>query len=136
MNKQETHYGILDLVEATGINRRTIRYYVQMELLPPPLGAGRGHYYLREHLDRLLKIRDLQNKGLSLEEIRTHDQSEVSPQWIQADPSPEIERVTRIVAAPGIELLITDGATTPTPSEIKAIALATTNILSKHSKKG
>ena len=62
-------YSIGELADLAGVSRRTIRYYVQRGLVPPPLGAGRGHYYTGEHLQRLLSIKLLQDRGLSLEEI-------------------------------------------------------------------
>ena len=40
----------------SGVSKRTIRYYVQTGLLPPPLGAGRGARYNAEHLARLQAI--------------------------------------------------------------------------------
>ena len=69
MSSTEPHYGIRDLVDASGISRRTIRYYVQRELIPPPLGAGRGHYYLPIHLVLLRRILELREQGLSLDAI-------------------------------------------------------------------
>ena len=62
-------YSIGELSDLAGVTRRTIRYYVQRGLVPPPLGAGRGHYYTGEHLQLLLSIKLLQDRSLSLEEI-------------------------------------------------------------------
>lgn len=62
-------YAIGDLAALTGLTRRTIRFYVQRHLLPPPLGAGRGHYYTDEHLARARRIRALQTDGLDLTAI-------------------------------------------------------------------
>lgn len=130
------HYKITHLVEATGITRRTIRYYVQMELIPPPLGAGRGHYYTNEHLNGLYKIRDLQDRGLTLEQIRNLDRQEAAA-LCSPQPAPlDIERVTRYTVAPGVELLVNDAADSLTPLELEAIALATKNILRNRLEKG
>lgn len=62
-------YSIRELVEATGIPRRTIRYYVQRGLIPAPEGAGRGHFYTEEHRVGLQRVRALQARGYSLDEI-------------------------------------------------------------------
>jgi DNA-binding transcriptional MerR regulator len=48
----------------------TIRYYAREHLLPPPERAGRHKLYSPAHLDRLLRIRDLQAKRFSLAAIR------------------------------------------------------------------
>ena len=63
-------YAIGDLADLGGVSRRTVRYYVQEGLLPAPLGVGRGNHYGREHLDRLLQVKALQEAGRSLDEIR------------------------------------------------------------------
>lgn len=62
-------YSIRELVDATGIPRRTIRYYVQRGLIPAPEGAGRGHFYTETHRARLGWIRGLQARGHRLDEI-------------------------------------------------------------------
>lgn len=64
------NWTIGELARAAGVSRRTIRYYVEIGLLPPPEGAGRAALYRQEHLERLNWIRALQEHRLSLEEIR------------------------------------------------------------------
>jgi DNA-binding transcriptional MerR regulator len=59
-----------ELAQRTGVTRRTIRYYVEIGLLPPPAGAGKIAVYGPEHLARLETIKELQAYRLSLEEIR------------------------------------------------------------------
>lgn len=58
-----------ELAELGGVNRRTVRYYVQRGLLPPPLGVGRGSHWTRAHLEVLLRIKALQQEGASLEAV-------------------------------------------------------------------
>ena len=62
-------YTIEDLCELTGLSRRTIRYYVQEGLIEPPAGRGRGGFYFDSHLEKLLRIKSLQDKGLRLSAI-------------------------------------------------------------------
>ena len=54
----------------TGFSRRTIRFYIQENIIEAPAGRGRGGFYFDSHLSGLLKIRALQEKGLNLESIR------------------------------------------------------------------
>ena len=54
----------------TGLTRRTIRYYVQRELIPKPAGGGRGHYYTDKHLRRIETIQKWQAQGVPLEKIK------------------------------------------------------------------
>jgi len=62
-------YSIGDLSAAAGVSRRTLHFYVQRRLLPPPLGRGRGARYTDEHLARLLEIKGWQEQGVPLDEI-------------------------------------------------------------------
>jgi DNA-binding transcriptional MerR regulator len=63
-------YTIDDLSELTGFSRRTIRFYIQENIIEPPAGRGRGGFYFDSHLSGLLMIKQLQEKGLNLESIR------------------------------------------------------------------
>jgi DNA-binding transcriptional MerR regulator len=66
----ERTYSIGTLAEAAGVSRRTVRFYVQRDLLPPPDGLGRGAHYGDEHLARLLQVKAWQEEGVPLDEIR------------------------------------------------------------------
>lgn len=61
---------IHELIEKSGFSRRTIYFYTQMELLPPPKGKGKTYEYSEEHLKRLQMIKKLQAMRYSLKEIR------------------------------------------------------------------
>ena len=61
---------IQDLCEETGLPRRTIHFYTQQGILPPPQGSGLGARYQDEHLLRLKLIPFLRKQGLRLDEIR------------------------------------------------------------------
>lgn len=63
-------YTIEELIEVTGVSRRTIRFYIEQGLLPPSAGRGRGGFYDREHLERLLEIKRQREDGRSIESIR------------------------------------------------------------------
>ncbi len=64
-------YSIQELCDQTGLPRRTIHFYSQQGILPPPSGAGLGAHYDEGHLLRLLLIPALRRQGLRLDEIRT-----------------------------------------------------------------
>lgn len=66
----EPRFTLEELVEATGISDRTIRYYIEEGLLQHARGRGRSSFYTTEHLERLTRIVDLRDRGLSLSEIR------------------------------------------------------------------
>lgn len=63
-------YRIQDLMKATGLTRRVIRFYVQRGLLPPAEGRGTGTNYGEEHLVRLRAVRRLRAERLNVAQIR------------------------------------------------------------------
>ena len=63
-------YSINDLSRLTGLNVRTIRYYLAQGLIPPSGESGPGAHYRQGHLDRLRLIKRLQAQYLPNAEIR------------------------------------------------------------------
>jgi DNA-binding transcriptional MerR regulator len=62
-------FTISELGKAVNVSRRTIRYYISRDLMPPPKMAGRNAVYGIEHLERLKEIGRLKEQGLTLHEI-------------------------------------------------------------------
>lgn len=60
---------IQELADRAGVTTRTIRYYVEQGVLPPP-GRGRPSDYTTEHVRLLDLVRRLKEQYLPLEEIR------------------------------------------------------------------
>ncbi len=60
------------LAALCGVSERTIRYYVEEGLLPPPRGRGRGAHFDDEHLVRLRLIRAMQLAGNDLGAIKEY----------------------------------------------------------------
>ncbi|MDT3395118.1 MerR family transcriptional regulator [Streptomyces sp. B1866] len=58
-----------ELAELAGITMRTLRYYRQLKLLPPPRLKGRTAYYDDHHLARLRAISSLLARGHTLSGI-------------------------------------------------------------------
>jgi DNA-binding transcriptional MerR regulator len=69
---------IQQLIQQSGVPRRTIYFYVQQGILPPPEGAGLAAYYTEDHLVRLRLIPVLRGQGLRLDEIRRRFESMTS----------------------------------------------------------
>ena len=72
-------FSIGSLADAAGVSRRTVRFYVQGELLEPPVGLGRGAHYTEAHLARLMQIKSWQEQGVPLEAIRARLESQALP---------------------------------------------------------
>jgi DNA-binding transcriptional MerR regulator len=80
----EGDYSIQELSDQTGLPRRTIHFYIQQGLLPPPHGAGLGARYSETHLLRLRLIPLLRQRGLRLDEIRQQLQAMEVPELRQS----------------------------------------------------
>jgi len=87
-------FSIGELADRGAVTPRTIRYYVELGLLPPPSGTGNRAVYDQEHLDRLMTIKKLQMGRLSLDEIRAYlaetegGTAFVAPADLAAGPAP------------------------------------------------
>jgi DNA-binding transcriptional MerR regulator len=116
-------YDIRELAELGGVSRRTVRYYVQEGLLLPPLGVGRGRHYGQEHLDRLLRVKTLQEQGLPLNEIRgaLSGRRAASEMRVTLHTPPRTPW-TRIELAPGIELHVASEVRLPPPGKLMELA--------------
>ena len=63
-------YKLEELAAEAGVSPRTVRYYVQRGLLPAPEFRGKDTVYGREHLLRLLAVKQLQQAHMPLDEIQ------------------------------------------------------------------
>lgn len=59
-----------DLAQRSGLTVDTIRYYAREGLLPPAVKSGKNKLYGPEHVERLAKIKDLQERRFNLASIR------------------------------------------------------------------
>jgi DNA-binding transcriptional MerR regulator len=66
----EERWRIDDLAHRAGLTVDTIRFYQREGLLPPAERSGRTKVYGPEHLERLERIRELQERRFSLAAIR------------------------------------------------------------------
>lgn len=70
MESSTSRFTFEPLPQLSGVAPRTIRLYIQMALMPRPNDNRRGAWYDDRHLETILRIRHLTEKGLSLEAIR------------------------------------------------------------------
>ena len=102
----EPRFSLAELVEATGVAARTVRYYIDRELMPRAEGKGRYAYYTAEHVEALARIRELRQRSLSLEEMREILIAERSP----GPATPAGATWTRLSIHPDLELHVRNGA--------------------------
>ncbi|MWK35341.1 MerR family transcriptional regulator [Actinomadura sp. J1-007] len=88
-------YRIGELAQAADVPVRTLRYYQERKLLPPPRRAGRIGLYSEEHLARLRMIGNLLERGHTLEGIR-----ELLSAWEQGRDIGTVLGVEKAVTTP------------------------------------
>jgi DNA-binding transcriptional MerR regulator len=99
-------YDIQELIMQSGVPRRTVYFYVQQGVLPPPEGAGLAAHYNEDHLLRLRLIPMLRQQGLRLDEIRVRftqlSGEEMRRMLSSSQPAPAAPRAVREPAIPEI----------------------------------
>ena len=117
-------YAIGELATLGGVSRRTVRYYVQEGLIPPPLGLGRGHHYTPEHLDQLLRVKALQENGRTLVEIRRALGQVSNRRSVAELTREELPRSLwrRMTVMPGLELHVASSVRLPPPARLRELA--------------
>ncbi|NCC25389.1 MAG: MerR family transcriptional regulator, partial [Deltaproteobacteria bacterium] len=61
---------LAEVCALTGVNQRTVRFYIQKGLVDRPVGLKKAAYYTREHVRQLLEIEKWKGVGMTLEGIR------------------------------------------------------------------
>jgi DNA-binding transcriptional MerR regulator len=134
VDQHARRYGIDELASLAGVSRRTVRFYIQESLLPPPLGVGRGRHYDESHLDRLLEVRSLQESGRSLEDIKAGRVPRESARLIAAQRE-AVRRTAwrRLELAPGVELHLASDIKVPAGPRLEELVDWCRNHLSRYS---
>jgi DNA-binding transcriptional MerR regulator len=88
-------YRTEELAQAAGIPVRTLRFYRERRLLPPPRREGRIAWYSEEHLARLRVIADLLERGHTLGGI-----AELLAAWKDGRDVAELLGLEAAIAAP------------------------------------
>jgi DNA-binding transcriptional MerR regulator len=118
-------YAIGDLAALGGVSRRTVRYYVQEGLIPPPLGLGRGNHYTSAHLEQLLRVKQMQEAGRTLGEIRQalgQPGRRAGERAVHHEPPLPRSVWRRIALAPGVELHVAGTVRLPPDAKLRELA--------------
>lgn len=100
-------YSLQDINTITGLPVRTIRYYIQKNLVDKPEGARKTATYGQQHLEQLMTVKRLSDAGLSLAAIAKvmngSQVAHVTPSDLQPG---QIRAVSQVHISPGVELSI------------------------------
>jgi DNA-binding transcriptional MerR regulator len=122
--KHQKRYSVGELAELGDVSRRTVRYYVQEGLIPTPYGLGRGSHYGPEHLEELLRVKAMQEQGMSLEAVRRCLSGEAAasvPLAKSPTPVPRSQWM-RMEVIPGVEIHVSSRRRVPPPEELEELA--------------
>ena len=97
---------------------------MQMGLVDRPIGETRAAHYLSQHLDQLLKVKQLSDAGISLERIAEIQNGEELPIPPKPRKPGDIHVKSHIHVAPGIELQISPEEADMSPEQIRALVKA------------
>jgi len=113
-------FTIEEIAALAELPRRTVRYYIQQNLVDRPEGIGKGAYYTQHHVEQLLLVRKWQLAGLSLDRI-----GEVlkQPTTGPLPPTPRragtVEVWSHLVVADGIEVTLEPGRAGLSPEQVR-----------------
>jgi DNA-binding transcriptional MerR regulator len=107
MSKIPREMKLSELAARSKTPARTIRLYISLGLLHGPLRPGRNAAYGPEHLERLARIRALQQSGMTLSQAREALEEgdggaplPPSESWRRYDLAPDVQVVVREDIAP------------------------------------
>jgi DNA-binding transcriptional MerR regulator len=116
-------YTLEQLAELAGVNRRTVRYYIQLGLVDRPIGETRAARYTWKHLKQLLEVRGYSEQGFSLERIGELMRGiETPPPATRLARPGSITVQSHIHLADGVELVVEPGRARLTPEQLRRLA--------------
>jgi DNA-binding transcriptional MerR regulator len=116
-------YTLDQLADLAGVNRRTVRYYIQLALIDAPVGQTRAAHYTWQHLKQLLEVRGYTEQGFSLERIGALMRGDDTPPPAASLTRPGSVTVhSHIHLADGVELVIEPGQAGLTPEQLRRFA--------------
>ena len=117
-------FSLDDLCTLSDTSKRTVRYYMQIGLVNPPIGSTKAAHYLHQHLDQLLTIRKLSDAGVSLERIREVLSGEAPPVPPRQRQPGSVEVRSHLFIADGVELEISTEQAGLSPEQVRTLVRA------------
>ena len=117
-------FSLDDLCTLSDTTKRNVRYYMQIGLVDPSVGATKAAHYVRRHLDQLLTIRKLSDAGVSLDRIREVLSGEVPPVPPRQRQPGSVEVRSHLFIAEGVELEISPEQAGLSPEQVRTLVRA------------
>lgn len=117
-------FSLDELCTLSDTTKRNARYYMQIGLVDPSIGATKAAHYVRRHLDQLLTIRKLSDAGVSLDRIREVLSGEVPPVPPRQRQPGSVEVRSHLFIAEGVELEISPEQAGLSPEQVRTLVRA------------
>lgn len=116
---EDKKYTFEELCTLTGVSSRTLRYYIQIGLVDKPIGQTRGAHYLSLHIEKILRIKQLTEAGISLERIREVLSGSPMPLPERTKKPGDISVRTHLWIGEGIELEVSAETAGLSPEQLR-----------------
>lgn len=117
-------FSLDELCTLSDTTKRNVRYYMQIGLVDPSIGATKAAHYVRRHLDQLLTIRKLSDAGVSLDRIREVLSGELPPVPPRQRQPGSVEVRSHLFIADGVELEISPEQAGLSPEQVRTLVRA------------
>jgi DNA-binding transcriptional MerR regulator len=117
----EKTFSLDELSRLVNIDKRTIRYYIQIGLIARPIGETRAARYDETHVKSLLRVKNFREAGLSLERIADvlSDRGDSPPPTRRRRG--EIQTRSHIAVCSGVEISIAPDESELTPEQVREL---------------
>ena len=116
---EDKKYTFEELCGLSGLSSRTLRYYMQIGLVDKPIGQTRAAHYLSSHLEKILRIKQLSEAGISLERIREVLSGGSLPLPEQSKRPGHVEVRSHLWVTDGIELEVSPETAGLSPEQLR-----------------
>jgi DNA-binding transcriptional MerR regulator len=122
IDQQPQSFTLDELAAAAGLPRRTVRYYIQIDLLERAEGETRAARYNVRHLEQLVAIRRWTELGISLERVRDLlSRAAEAPTGTHRAPG-SVEVWSHIAIADGLEITLEASRAGLDPEQVRHFA--------------
>jgi DNA-binding transcriptional MerR regulator len=120
LNSMQAQFSLKELAESTGLNPRTIRFYIDKGLVARPEGTRKNAIYTDSHLTQIQSVINWQKEGLTLDEMLAKRLVKTD---LPASTSLSLSMWSRVEVAKGIEIHVDLLQAGLTQSQIEEMAL-------------
>jgi DNA-binding transcriptional MerR regulator len=117
----DTTFTLDELARLVNLDKRTIRYYVQIGLIPRPIGETKAARYGKDHLERAALVKNMREAGVSLEGISQALKDRGAAIAPRKPRSGGVQTRSHITVCAGVEIQISPEASELTTDQVREL---------------